>query len=105
MNVWEKLTRLVVILLFLASLVGVILWYSPVIQKNERMRKELMEYDRKIDKEMEQSKKLEASIRSMQEPRTIERLARERLHYAKTGETVLYFETVSTNYPARTSGR
>ncbi|MDB6052766.1 MAG: Septum formation initiator [Verrucomicrobiales bacterium] len=105
MNIWEKLTRLVVILLFLASLVGVILWYSPVIQKNERMRKELMEYDRRIEKEMDQSKKLEASIRSMQEPRTIERLARERLHYAKTGETVLYFETVSTNISARTSNR
>lgn len=57
MNIWEKLTRLVVILLFLASLVGVILWYSPVIQKNERMRKELMEYDRRIEKEMDQDRK------------------------------------------------
>ena len=33
----------------------------------------------------------------MRDPRTVERLARERLSYAKTGETIIRFELPATN--------
>ncbi len=91
-NVWDKLTRLVVVLIFLAMILGAVLWYTPVIKQNERMRKEKLELDNSIAREVEQSKKLEAQMRALQDPRTVERLARERLSYAKPGEIVIHFE-------------
>jgi cell division protein FtsB len=92
-SIWDQLTRVVFGLLLVATIIGVVLWYSPVIKQNERMRKEKLALDEKINHELDAAKKLDASIRSLQDPRTIERLARERLSYAKPGETVIHFET------------
>lgn len=92
-NVWEYLTRLVLFLLFAAFLLGVGLWYLPVIKQNEQMRKRKFELETRIDREVEISKRLEASAKSLQDPRTVERLARERLRYARPGEKVVFFES------------
>ncbi len=89
------------LLLLIAAVLGIGLWYSPVIKQNERMRKERLELDKKIEKETETSKKLDASIKALQDPRTVERLAREKLSYAKPGETVIHFEQPTTNATAR----
>lgn len=97
MNVWDKLTRVVVFLIFLATVLGVVLWYSPVIKQNERMRKERLELDQKIAKEEEAARKIAAQTRALQDPRTVERLAREKLSYAKPGEIVVHFEQPETN--------
>ena len=91
-NIWVHLTRVVVFLLAIAFFIAVGIWYSPVIKQNEQMRKERLELDRRIARETELSKQLETSIRSLQDPRTVERMARERLSYAKPGETVIHFE-------------
>jgi cell division protein FtsB len=97
MNVWDKLTRVVVLLIFLATVLGVVLWCTPVIKQNERMRKERLELDQKIAKEEESAKKIATQTRSLQDPRTVERLAREKLSYAKPGEVVVHFEQPQTN--------
>lgn len=97
MNVWENLTRVVLFLIFGAFLLLVVVWYAPVIKQNERMRKEKLELDGKISREAEVSKKLEAQTKALQDPRTVERLARERLSYAKPGEIVIHFEEPQTN--------
>jgi cell division protein FtsB len=97
LGIWDKLTRLVVFLLLVAAIAVVALWYTPVIQQNERMRKELLELDLKIEKESETARRLELATRAMQDPRTIERLTRERLRYAKPGETVIHFEPASAS--------
>jgi len=97
-NVWDKLTRVVVFLLFLAGLMSVGIWYFPLIQQNERMRKEILKMDTQIAKEDEASKQLHARIESLRrDPKAVERLARETLGYAKQGETVVHFEAPSTN--------
>jgi cell division protein FtsB len=101
MNVWDKLTRVVIFLICAATVLGVALWYTPVIQQNERMRKEKFELDQKIAKELETSKRLEAQTKALQDPRTVERLARERLSYAKPGEIVIHFEPPATNNQVR----
>ena len=88
---------MIVFLLLVAAVLGIALWYSPVIKQNERMRKERLELDKKIEKELEVSRKLENSIKALQDPRTVERLAREKLSYAKPGETVIHFENPATN--------
>lgn len=96
-SIWDKLTRVVLWLLLVAVVMGIGLWYWPVIKENERMRKDKLELDGKIAKESETAKKLDASIRAMQDPKTIERLARERLSYAKPGENVVHFDPPVTN--------
>ncbi|PYK60930.1 MAG: hypothetical protein DME21_10375 [Verrucomicrobia bacterium] len=97
LGIWDKLTRLIVMLLLLAALLLIALWYLPLIQRNERMRKDNMTLDAEVKKEEENQKRLKASIDAMRDPRTVERLARERLSYAKTGETIIRFELPATN--------
>jgi cell division protein FtsB len=92
MNIYDKLSRMVLSLLMLAAVLAVVLWYLPVIEKNEYLRKTKLELDRKISKEMETAKRLDASARALQDPKNVERLARERLSYAKPGEIVIHFE-------------
>ena len=95
-SIWDKLTRVVVALLVMAAVLGIVVWYEPVVQENQKMREEKFELDKKIDQEAKIAKKLETQLRCFENPaleRTIvERLARERLSYAKPGENVIHFE-------------
>jgi cell division protein FtsB len=91
-SIWDKLFRLVLALLVFAGLLGIFLWYQPVIQENQRLRRDKLELEKKIDKELEIARKLDADFRALQNPMTIERLARERLSYAKPGENVIHFD-------------
>ena len=102
LGIWGKLTRVVVFLLLLAGFLGVALWYWPLIQHNEQMRKKILELDTKIQKEEAIAKQQKISIDAIRtDPRTVERLARETLWYAKPGETVIRFEPPSTNNPVK----
>ena len=96
-NPWDKLTRVVIFLLFIAGLLGVAFWYLPLIQQNEAYRKEILRYEVRIHKEEETSKQLRSAIEALRNPKAIERLARENLGYAKPGETVVRFGPPLTN--------
>jgi cell division protein FtsB len=101
LGIWGKLTRVVIFLLLVAAVLGIAVWYLPLIQQNERVRKEVLRLDTQVQKEEEISKQLKASIDSLRnDPKAVERLARERLGYAKPGETVVRFEGAATNNPA-----
>jgi cell division protein FtsB len=101
-GIWNRLTRLVVLLLLAAALVGVGLCYAPLIQQNERKRKRILQLDAEIQREEAMGRQLKGSIDALnRDPKTIERLVRERLGYASPGETVIRFEAVSTNQPMR----
>jgi cell division protein FtsB len=91
-NIWDKLFRLVLTLLVIAAVLGIFLWYRPVIEQNQRMREEKLVLDVNIEKENETARKLDAALRALQNPTTVERLARERLSYAKPGEDVIHFD-------------
>jgi cell division protein FtsB len=93
-SIWDKLFRLVLVLLIVASLLGIFLWYQPVIQENQRLRRDKLDLEKKIDAELEIARKLDANLRALQNPTTVERLARERLSYAKPGESVIHFDPV-----------
>jgi cell division protein FtsB len=98
LGIWGKLTRIVKFLFLLAGLLGLAVWYLPLIKTNERMRKKTFQLDTQIHKEEESSRQLKTSIDSLRyDPRAVERLAREWLGYAKPGETVIRFETPATN--------
>ena len=101
-GIWEKLTHVVKCLLLLAGVLGLAVWYLPLIKTNERMRRESFRLDTQIQKEEETAKQLKASFDSLRYDRkAVERLARERLGYAKPGETVIRFEPAATNGAAR----
>jgi cell division protein FtsB len=96
-SIWEKLTRVVIFLLFVSGLLALAIWYLPLIKTNENYRKEILKLDAKLQKEEEASKQLRASIDSLHhDPKAVERLVRESLGYAKPGETVIRFEAPAT---------
>src|SRR4051794_19338893 len=101
LGIWEKLRKVVLFLLFIAALLGIAFWYLPLFQQNERMRKQILSLENQIRKEEETARQLDLSVKTLlNDPKTLERLARERLGYARTGETVIYFETgAATNAP------
>jgi cell division protein FtsB len=102
LGIWDKLTRLVVFLVFVAGILLVALWYLPLIKQNERYRKEILRLDNLVQREEETGKQLRISIDALRyDPKAVERLARERLGYAKAGETVIRFEAPQTNSAPR----
>jgi cell division protein FtsB len=98
LGIWDKLARVAMFLFFLAFLLVVAVWYLPVIKTNERIRKETLRLDNQVQVEEERGRQLKASIDALRtDPKAVERLARERLGYAKPGETVIRFEAPVTN--------
>jgi len=94
LGILGKLTRVVVFLLCVAGLLAVAVWYLPLIQQNERMRKVVLQLDTQIAKAEESNRQLKMSFDALRyDPKTVERLARERLGYARPGETVIRFES------------
>ncbi|MGD0253787.1 MAG: septum formation initiator family protein [Verrucomicrobiota bacterium] len=98
LGIWSKLTKMVAWLLLLAGLLLVGVWYLPLIQQNERMQRENLRLERELEAEKEKSRQLQADIDALRnDPKTVERLTREKLGYARPGETVVRFEQPVTN--------
>jgi cell division protein FtsB len=102
LGIWSKLTKVVVGLVVLAFLLLIGMCYLPLIQQNERMRREILRLDAQLQKEEEKSRQLKTEIEALRnDPKTIERLMREKLGYARPDETVVRFEPATTNAPVR----
>jgi cell division protein FtsB len=98
LGIWSKLTQAVIALVAVAILLLIGMTYLPLIQQNENYRREIDRLDVEIQKQVETSKELQNEIDALRnDPKTVERLAREKLGYAKPGETVVHFETAPTN--------
>ena len=98
LGIWSKLTKMVALLLLLAGLLLIGVWYLPLIQQNERMRRVILDLDDKLNQQQETNKILQAEIAALRnDPKTVERLTREKLGYAKPGEVVVRFESPATN--------
>jgi cell division protein FtsB len=98
LGIWSKLTKVVVGLVVLAVLLLIGMCYLPVIRENERMRRQIMIFQDQIKKEESRSKELQAQVNALlHDPKTVERLTREKLGYAKPDETVVRFEPAVTN--------
>ena len=102
LGIWSRLTKVVVGLVVLAVLLLMGMCYLPLIQQNERMRREILRLDVQLQKEEAKSKQLKAEIDALRnDPKTVERLMREKLGYAKPDETVVRFEPATTNSQPR----
>jgi cell division protein FtsB len=93
LGIWDKLSKLVIFLLFIAGLTWVFFWYLPLIQKNQNYRKRLLQLEAEHAQQEKIGRQLRAGIDAVQnDPKTVERLARETLGWAKTNEVVVHFE-------------
>jgi cell division protein FtsB len=102
LGIWSKLTKVVVGLVVLALLLLIGMCYLPLIHQNERMRREILRLDLQLQIEEGKSKQLKSEIEALRnDPKTIERLTREKLGYAKPDETVVRFEPAATNNSPR----
>lgn len=94
LGIWGALTKIVVGLVVIAVLLLIGMCYLPLINQNQRMRAENLRLETELKKESDKSKQLQAQIDMLQnDPKTTERLAREKLGYARPDETVVRFET------------
>ena len=100
-GIWSKLAQVIVALVALAALLLIGMLYLPVIQQNEEMRRRIDTLNTELDKQRQISKQLQSEFDALRaDPKTVERLAREKLGYAKADETVIHFEP-PTNAPSR----
>ncbi len=94
LGIWSKLTQAVVALVVMAGVILIGMKYVPLIQQNERMRREILRLDGELQKQADTARQLRADIDALRnDPATVARLAREKLGYACADETVVHFET------------
>lgn len=92
MNVWKFIQR--ICLIAIVVLLAVIVWklFLPQIERQKEMRAQETEVRKDIQREAEELRVLKLKQEKLQEdPRFIEKIAREDLGYAKPGETVFRF--------------
>lgn len=100
-GIWSILTKVAVGLVIVALLLLIGMKFLPLLQQNERMRADILRLQTQLQIEEAKSKQLQAQIDELRnDPNAIERLAREKLGYARPGETVIHFEP-ATNSPPR----
>ena len=98
LGIWGKLTRFAIFLFIVAGILLVAVWYLPLIRQNERYRQRVLGLDAQIQKEDQTAKQLQASRDALRtNPKAVERLARERLGYARPGEIIVHFAGPVTN--------
>lgn len=98
MTIWDKLTKVVFGLLCVAMVLLVFFSYLPLVKQNQAVRGQVLRLQQQLEAEQETQKKLQTTIREMQnDPKMVERMARERMGLAKPGETIIRFEEPTTN--------
>ena len=101
LGIWDKLTKTVLVLLVVSVAVGIGFLCVPLIQQNERMRQRNGELETQILREEEAGRQLKANLDAQRsDPKAVERLAREKLGYAKPGEIVIRFQEPAASAPA-----
>jgi len=101
-GILRKLSGLVIFLMIISILCAVGLRFLPKIRSNQHLRQEVYKLEQEIESEKSAAQHLDASIKAVQsDPKTVERLAREKLGYAKPGESVVHFEPAAA--PAGTA--
>lgn len=100
-GIWMRLTKLVMLLVICAGSLAVFQWYKPVIRKNEGMQRRINLLKAQIAEEKRFADQMNATINAIgTNNMVLERLAREKLGYAKPGEKVIRFETINGQIPS-----
>ncbi len=94
MNPWTfslRLAQLLAVVLVMAMVA--VHWFVPLIKKQKQLSNELAAKTKNVQETAEYLRRLKLKQEKLQEdPRFIEKIAREELGFAKPGETVFRFE-------------
>ena len=102
LGIWSALTKVVVALVVVAVLLLIGMCYLPLIQENQRMRADNLKLEKELETETDKSSQLQSQIDALKnDPKTVERLTREKLGYARPDETVVRFGPAATNAAAQ----
>jgi len=102
LGIWSWLTQAIIALVAIAALLLIGMMYLPLIEQNEQMRRRIDVLDSELERQQQTSKQLQSEFDALRnDPKTMERLAREKLGYAKADETVVHFDPARTNLPVR----
>ena len=92
-TVWNRLSAVVTVLLFVAGALAVGIWYLPEIQRNQELQTERLQLERQLAAARAYGDALRNRIVAFtNNPAAAERLIRERFGFAKPGEMVVHFE-------------
>lgn len=80
-------------MLFVTICFAVGLWYFPLIHINQKLREQELVLEMEIKQQKEENRQLEEFIHRVKtDPKMVESLARERLHFARPDEIVIRFD-------------
>lgn len=97
-GIWDRLSQAAFFLLLVALVILLAQFYVPLFKQNQRLRERNLSLEADIQREEARARSMDSEIESLQkDPEAIERLAREKLGYAKEGETIFRFESPNTN--------
>jgi len=105
-SIWTYLAYVPVAAVFLATGMRAFQWYLPQIRRHENLQRRLLVLETQIRREQARAHSLSNLIAALNpehpDSNVVERLAREKLHYARPGETVIIFlpQSAATNQGA-----
>jgi cell division protein FtsB len=89
---WNRLSGLAVFLMFAAGGVAATLWILPEIQNNQELQRQKIQLAGKVDRLQEELEECKVRVDHWEnDPKAVERLARERLRFSRSGETIIFF--------------
>jgi cell division protein FtsB len=84
LGIWRWLMQVLIALLVILILLFIGLRYLPLIQQNEQYRRRIDFLDAELEKQRQESKQLQEEFNALRnDPKTVERLARQTLGYAR----------------------
>ena len=90
---WNRLTRVLIWVTGVAAAVVVLLIFMPLFMQAEHLRRQNFELQHQIEEIRASNDKLAAQILALQnDPRAVEKTAREDLGLAKPNETIYRFQ-------------
>lgn len=99
-TIWNRLSVVVCVLLFVAGALTVGTWYLPEIRRNEELQTERLSLERQLADARTRGESLRAQIQAFtNNPSAAERRIREHFGLAKPGELVVHFEPPTSNPP------
>ena len=104
-NVWAVLVNITKLLLILAVVAAIVLWFLPVIHTMQEYRAEIDTNRVRNEEALAEQRRKRLEIEMLQtNPEYVERQARNKLNLARTGEVIFIFDPYSpeneTNVPS-----
>ena len=92
-GIWGTLRKIALLLIVVAVMGCMILWYIPVLKQANALEKEIEVKRQNLKKQQEMHQKYSDEILELKsDPEAVERAAREILKKAKPNETIYHFE-------------